>query len=112
MEELRSINRNGYTRDDLRGVESNTSSDNEVIQVMQVYGSFTNGRIEELIKELGHATRVDGAQFMLLSKPTFISGLYSAFDVVIDRFEDAEVYRLSLYFLIRMAMYMHSTTLQ
>lgn len=41
---------------------------------------------------------------MFVVKPTFISGLNSVFEVIVDRFKEAEI----LFMLIRIAMHMNS----
>lgn len=105
VEELRMVNINGYTRKDLS--IDNTGDETDIIKIFEVYNLFTTPHIEESISQIAETTKAGGAYYLLISKPMFIKSIITVFDKLIDNFDDVTEYFTSLYFLVRMAMYMH-----
>lgn len=105
LEELWSINNNGYNKEDYIEAKSNSRKAPQTIQRdVQIYNTYINEHTESIIDRLGTATREKGSYYMFVVKPTFISGLNSVFEVIVDRFKEAEI----LFMLIRIAMHMNS----
>ena len=108
LEELRCINENGYTRAELEKAEEQAQKEDiGIIEPIMIYDTFKTPKTEDIICMLGVITRVGGAYYMILSRPGFISGIYSVFKAIIDKFDDVELYFTALYMLIRVAMHMH-----
>lgn len=108
LEELRRINEEGYTKTEMEKVEEQVQKEKmDFLNPVRVYNSFYTQKTDDIIYRLGEITRVGGAYYMILSRPTFITGIYSVFNAIIDKFDDAELYFSSLYMLIRVAMHMH-----
>ncbi len=108
LEELRQINEAGFTRENLTRAEEDVDEKGlNFMRSISIYKSFSNDKTDGTVDRLGETARVGGAYFMFLSRPTFISAIYAVFDVIIDKFDDAELYFSSLFMLTRMAMHMH-----
>ncbi|MCR4933573.1 MAG: hypothetical protein K6A29_05190 [Lachnospiraceae bacterium] len=108
LEELRRINEAGYTGADLLKAEESAKGDKaSIFEFFSVYKTFKTDKIEELIDKLATTTRVGGAYYMILARPSFVSGILSVFGAVIDNFRDASLYFSALFMLIRLAMHMH-----
>ncbi len=108
LEELRNINENGYTRKELEKAQQ-VHDDKQIVGTMDIYKSFATAKIEDIVKRLGETTRVGGSFYIIVARPVFIRGIYVVFDLIIDNFENAELYFSALYLLIRIAMYMHGS---
>ncbi len=101
LEELWTINNNGYNKEDYIEAKSNSRKAPQTIQRdVQIYNTYMNEHTESIIDRLGTATRVKGSYYMFVVKPTFISGLNSVFEVIIDRFKEAEIYFSALFMLM------------
>lgn len=105
IKELKQINEGGYTREKLE--EAIAEDEEGIIQAVHAYNSFRTDRVEEIVSQLGDITRVDGAYYMLVSRPGFIQGIYVVFDAAIDGMEDEQTIFDALYMLIRLAMRMN-----
>lgn len=113
LEELRRINEAGYTKEDMLAAKTiNRKGFEDFFDCYRIYETFRTERIENIIDRLGETTRVGDAYYLMVSKPTFISGICAVFDVIIGRFEDAELYFSALFMLIRVAMHMHCDELK
>lgn len=108
LEELKRINNSGYTREELnKAAEEAEKKSLDICRIMDICKTFMTERAEEIVAKLGQATRVGGAYYMLLSRPTFMSAIYVTFDALIDQLEDPNAYLTALFMLVRMAMHMH-----
>lgn len=112
LEELRRINEDGYTKEDLNQVKNLKDDDTQLLGNIRIYNSFKTEKIEDIILDLGDVTRVDGAYYMVISKPAFIQGINVVFSFIIDNFENAEAYFSALFMLIRCAMHMHGDEIE
>ena len=107
LEELRCINNAGYTGEQLSNSEKSMKTNESFTGFIKLYNSFKSKKTDEIIDRLSKITRVGGAYYMILSRPTFISGICSVYGLIIDNFENARLYFSALYMLIRIAMHMH-----
>lgn len=66
---------------------------------------------EEVVKiicEIDVVRRVGGAYAMLISNSGLKSAIYVVYEVLVDKFDDENLYRQSAYFMLRAIMRMHS----
>ena len=125
LRELYKIACNGYTKEKLIESEAREMANHpdmthesdgvgkptNMMAVLKSYNDFMTSRLEELVAKLGSYTRTGGAYYMFLSRPVFVSAIFSVFEMLLGRFDDESVWTSSLIFLIRGAMYMHSNEL-
>ena len=104
----KALNEEGYTKAEMEKVKEQVQKEEfDILKRIHVYNSFHTQITDDIICRLGEITRVGGAYYMILSRPTFISGINSVFNAIIDKFDDVELYFTALYMLIRVAMHMH-----
>ena len=111
MEELRSINDSGYSREDLERAkeEVKESVDTEsIFWYLNVCKRFMTEKADKIVRKIGVTARVGGAYYYFISRPTFMQAVYYIFDGTIDNFTDVNDYFTAFFMLILMAMHMHS----
>ncbi len=112
INELISINADGFTKDKLEDFEANDEDNWKNIEKgLNRCSSFTTLRLELLILEMTSYTRVTGAYYLLIAGPGFRDIIYSVFEVMLDDSDNEELWFADLYFMIRGAMKMHSSEL-
>lgn len=113
LEELKNITNAGINRAELdRIAEENDRQEpsrGNIMQIMGIWKSIKTERLSEIITELDRVMRVGGAWAMILANPFIISAIYAVYDMIVDKFDDDEIYVSSAYFLMRAVMKMHGT---
>ena len=116
LEELRKINDDGFDRKSRnkfikeRGKLFRDDEDlNEFFRVSELYNKYKTDRLSRIIDEkIPDTCRVGGAWWMILARPTIISTLDAVYEVIVDKFDDEELYISSCYFVLRVIMHSHS----
>ncbi|WP_044914168.1 hypothetical protein [Butyrivibrio sp. WCE2006] len=112
IKELINIHDSGYSREQFDQThEENNDEENPLKPIYSVYLEIQTPALRKLIDEMACYTRTDGAFFMLIAAPCLISTIYSVFDVMLNDYDDEDIWFSCLYFLIRGAMKMHSQSL-
>ena len=123
--ELHHIASNGYTREKLDAIDAAENEKNpdmthdgggvarasNEMAILRSYNDFATPHLEELVTKVASLTRVGGAYYMFLSRPVFVSAIYSVFDMILGKFDEQDMWASSLIFLVRAALYMHSKEL-
>lgn len=108
MEELKRINNNGLTKKVLQEREVSEKNEDSVLGMIEIWQIIKTQRLLELIEKLDVVHRVGGAYAMLISNPCFESAINAVFEMIVDKFDDGDLYDSSTHFLARAAMRMCS----
>ncbi|WP_026492876.1 hypothetical protein [Butyrivibrio sp. XPD2002] len=112
IKELINIHDSGYSRENFdQTSNANNDEENLLKPIFSVYLEIQTPVLRALIDELAGYTRTGGAYFMLISAPCLISTIYGVFDVMLNDYDDKDIWFSCLYFLIRGAMKMNSQSL-
>lgn len=105
---LQNISKSGFTREnyDIANAEARKQT-MDILRNTKLYRSYATEELENVIVRLGEVTRVGGAHYLVLSKPTFVSAINAAFGYVVDKFDDDTACFSALFLLVRMAMHMN-----
>lgn len=113
MEELKNINNNGLDKTAFEKVEQHSENlGNKVAQVLKIWNTMSTDELIRIMNEIDFVRRVGGAWAMFISNPGLISAIVSVYDVLVDHFDDEELYITCSYFLYRAVMKMHSNEIE
>lgn len=116
LEEFRSINNSGINREKFteiqKAVEKSEECESEIIHDIEVMQSIETEKIQEIKAKLARICRVGGAYFMLISNMGLNRVILDVYNVLVDRFDDLEIYEMSAYFMLRGIMHMHSDEIE
>ncbi len=115
LEELRKINDNGFDKESRNKVIKeigNLFQDddlNDIFKVSELYNKYKTDRLSKIIdEEIPNTCRVGGAWWIILARPTIINTLDAVYEVMVDKFDDEELFISSCYFVLRVIMHSHS----
>ena len=110
LEEMKEINNSGMDRETFCGkvAEIQEREKDELMQQLHMWEILGSKKMKEIICELDCVRRVGGAYAMLISNPCLKSTIFGVYDVIVDKFDDEELYRQCCYFMMRAVMRMHS----
>ena len=113
MEELKNINNNGFDKAAFEKVDQDSKNlENKVAQVLRIWNLMSTDELICIMYEIDSVRRVGGAWAMFISNPGLISAVVSVYDVLVDHFDDEELYVTCSYFLYRAVMKMHSNEIE
>lgn len=114
LEEMKNLNNAGFGRAEfqriVREVENETADEEH--RILLAWMRICNKRIMELIVQVETFRRVGGAYAMFLTRPTFMSVMYAVYDVVVDKFNEEDIYWAGGFFLFRAILMMHSKEIE
>ena len=114
LEEMKNLNNAGFGRNEfqriVRKVENETADEEH--RILLTWMRICNKRIMELIVKVETFRRVGGAYAMFLTRPTFMSAMYAVYDVVVDKFNEEDIYWAGGFFLFRAILMMHSKEIE
>ena len=112
-EELKNINNSGMTRAEVAKLDKKIADETNVIkQKLEYPMEFYTERMNDLIIEAANTMRVGGTYYMLVAKPLIISAILAVYRVIVDKFDDEELYDSGVYMLARMILKMHEIALE
>ncbi len=114
LEEMKKINNSGMDKVAFESLQKKIGeeTESEILRVLKVWNEVSNIKIAELMARIQELRRVGGAYAMFVSGPVFISALYSVYEAIVDRFDDAEWYWASGFLLFRAILQMHSESIE
>ncbi len=107
VEELKSINNAGMNRTAFEQLDKEVEAETSAIKRVTKQQSFFTDRMNELLAEAAKTVRVGGAYFMLFAMPLIVDAIFAAMRVIIDKFDDEQLYQSCAYMLTRMILKMH-----
>lgn len=113
MEELKNINNNGFDKAAFAKVDQDSKIlENEAAQFFRIWYLMSTDELIRIKNKIDSVRRVDGAWAMFISNPRLISAIVAVYDVLVDHFDDEELYETCSYFLYRAVMKMHSNIIE
>ena len=92
---------------DLKEVGADSSKRWELMQVLNIWQIFATEQIQKIIVEVDKAQRVGGAWALLIANPKLKSAILSVYQIIVDDFDNPQLYYHSTDFLTRAMMNMH-----
>lgn len=110
LEEMKAINNSGMYgkvfRKKVTDIEE--QCEDEIMRQLYIWNVLCPKEVVKVISEIDMVRRVGGAYAMLISNPGLKSAIYSVYEVLVDNFDDVNLYCQSAYFILRAIMRMHS----
>lgn len=110
LEEMKVINNEGMDektfRKKVKDIEE--QCEDEFMQHLYIWDILCSEEVAKIICEIDVVRRVGGAYAMLISNPGLKSAIYVVYEVLVDRFDDENLYCQCAYFMLRAIMRMHS----
>lgn len=110
LEEMKAINNSGMDGTVFRKkvTEIEEQYEDELMRQLHIWNLLCPKEVVKVISEIDMVRRVGGAYAMLISNPGLKSAIYSVYEVLVDNFDDENLYCQSAYFILRAIMRMHS----
>lgn len=110
LEEMKVINNGGMDEKEFRKkvTDIEEQCEDEFMQHLYIWDILCSKEIIRIICEIDVVRRVGGAYAMLISNPGLKSAIYVVYEVLVDKFDDEDLYCQSAYFMLRAIMRMHS----
>ena len=108
LEELKIINNNGMDKESFMNLieeEKRSCKDGEeTLVILSMDRRFATERLLRIKKEIGRLRRVGGAYWLFISHPGLVAAIFTVYEIIVDRFDDQEMYDDCAYFLLRAIM--------
>ena len=75
-----------------------------VMQTFQIWNKISTENLEKLIEQTLEIRNVNFTTAIIFDRPKMISAIISVFFMQVDKFDDEELYELSVWFLLRTFM--------
>ena len=113
-EELKNIANNGMDRKAFEDLLGQMREQNPEVErnheyadfniVIAMWNKFPTEGLKPILDEIDEVRHVGGAYAMLMVNPALFSAIFSAYDYLVDRFDDPEAYCTSAHFLLQNIM--------
>lgn len=105
LEELKKLNNSGMDKSQLEKIEKKVESIQDyVMQTFQIWNKISTENLEKLIEQTLEIRNVNFTTAIIFDRPKMISAIISVFFMQVDKFDDEELYELSVWFLLRTFM--------
>ena len=105
LEELKKLNNSGMDKSQLEKIEKKVESIQDyVMQTFQIWNKISTENLEKLIEQTLEIRNVNFTTAIIFDRPKMISSIISVFFMQVDKFDDEELYELSVWFLLRTFM--------
>ena len=105
LEELKKLNNSGMDKSQLEKIEKKVESIQDyVMQTFQIWNKISTEHLEKLIEQTLEIRNVNFTTAIIFDRPKMISAIISVFFMQVDKFDDEELYELSVWFLLRTFM--------
>lgn len=105
LEELKKLNNSRMDKSQLEKIEKKVESIQDyVMQTFQIWNKISTENLEKLIEQTLEIRNVNFTTAIIFDRPKMISAIISVFFMQVDKFDDEELYELSVWFLLRTFM--------
>lgn len=116
LEALKDINNSGVNREKLMEIEESVRKEfkdqPEAFCIMKTVQLFESDEIIKIRVRLAEICRVGGAYFTIISNPGLSDVILAVYEVIVDRFDEPDLYEISAWFLLRGIMHMNSNAVE
>ena len=110
LEGLKAINNRGLDKNTYDEIfeASESGEDKQITQMLKVWNKIRTDEMPALINEIDELRGVDGAYAMIVSDPSLINAILVVYKLIVDNFDNDDIYLMCAYFLLRAIMRVNS----
>ena len=110
LEGLKAINNRGLDKNTYDEIfeASESGEDKQITQMLKVWNKIRTDEMTALINEIDELRGVDGAYAMIVSDPSLINAILVVYKLIVDNFDNDDIYLMCAYFLLRAIMRVNS----
>lgn len=110
LEGLKAINNRGLDKNTYDEIfeASESGEDKQITQMLKVWNKIRTDEMTALINEIDVLRGVDGAYAMIVSDPSLINAILVVYKLIVDNFDNDDIYLMCAYFLLRAIMRVNS----